>query len=119
MSLGAVRRGGVRAPWSRVSYYISARQGGVMAVCVWRGGMAAYQGSHNSLHTGGYEQVGTGNVFRGYGEGGGRGDCSCSFFLIFFKNLVLKRSMVPASPNFLCHFLRDQIPKGLTFGLCV
>ena len=84
--------------------------------------MAAYQGSHNSLHTGGYvSRWGrvAGGMYLGAMGRWGKGDCSCSFFLIFFFNLVLKRSMVPASPNFICHFLRDQIPKGLTFGLCV
>ena len=36
-----------------------------------------------------------------------------SFFLFLFK-----RSMVPASPNVICHFFTRAVPKGLTFRLC-
>ena len=42
-------------------------------------------------------------------------DCFCTFFLIFFWtwywNARQKRSMVPASPNFICHFLREQFRR--------
>ena len=48
------------------------------------------------------------------------------FSILFYKkkiNLVLKsrseRSMVPASPNFICYFFARPIPKGLTFGIII
>ena len=40
------------------------------------------------------------------------------FLKIWYINPRPKWSMVPESPNFICHFLR-AIPKGLSFGLCL
>ena len=42
-------------------------------------------------------------------------------FLIWYWNAWSKQSMVPASPNFICHFFMRAIPKGLTLesSLCV
>ena len=36
----------------------------------------------------------------------------CSIIII----IIVKRSMVPASPNFMGYFFAGAVPKGLTFG---
>ena len=48
-------------------------------------------------------------------------DCHCImclFFLLPDMDSRLKRSIIPASHNFICHFLQAVL-KGLTFGLCL
>ena len=46
-------------------------------------------------------------------------NCFCPFFFLWYRNASPKRSMVPASPNFVCNFCPRAIPKGLPFGLCL
>ena len=48
-------------------------------------------------------------------------DCFCPllllFFLIWYSNIRPQQSMVPASPDFICHFFHESNTEGINFGI--